>query len=56
MKRKIGLKELYQMASQMKWYQFESWIAKELYDIPHTVDVSGLIKDLYLSERLLDNK
>jgi hypothetical protein len=38
------------MASQMKWYQFENWLAKELYDSPSTVDCSELMDELYLKD------
>jgi hypothetical protein len=48
MKRKIGLKELHRMASQMKYYDFENWVAKELFDQPSTVDTSELTDKLFL--------
>ncbi len=48
MKRKIGLRELHNMASQMKWYDFENWVAKELYDLPTTVDKTELTDKLFL--------
>ena len=47
--KKIGLKELHFMARQMKWYEFEGWIAKELYNIPSTVDSIGITDKLFLS-------
>ena len=50
MKRKIKLKELHTAARQMKYYQFQEWIAKELYDIPETIDSKKLTDKLYLHE------
>jgi len=49
MKKTIGLKELHIMAHQMKWYEFENWIVKELYDQPPTVDTTELIDKLFLT-------
>ena len=46
----INLKELYTMASMMKWYDFENWVAKEMFDLPETVDTSKLTDNLYLVE------
>lgn len=48
MKRKIGIKELHSMARQMKYYDFENWVAKELFDQPETVDTSKLTDKLFL--------
>ena len=48
MKRKIGIKELHSMASQMKYYDFENWIAKELFGQPKTVDTIELTDKLFL--------
>jgi hypothetical protein len=48
MKRKIGIKELHNMASQMKYYDFENWLAKELFDQPETANTSELTDKLFL--------
>jgi len=50
MKRKIEIKELYNMARQMKYYEFENWIAKELFNQPGTVDTSELTDKLFLDD------
>lgn len=47
-KRKIGLKELHSMASQMKYYDFENWVAKELFNQPETADTSKLTDKLFI--------
>ena len=49
MNKKISLKHLYEAASRMKWYQFQQWVAKELFDRPGTEDTSALTDGLYLS-------
>jgi hypothetical protein len=50
MERIIGIKELYSMASQMKYYEFENWVANELFNQPSTVDTSELTDKLHLSD------
>ena len=48
MERKIGIKELHSMASKMEYYEFENWLAKELFNQPSTVDTSKLTDKLFL--------
>jgi hypothetical protein len=48
MNKKIGLKELHLMASRMKWWDFENWVAKELFNQPETADTSALTDGLFL--------
>ena len=56
MKRKIGIKELHLMATQMKYYDFENYLAKELYDQPDTINTTELTNKLYLDDGSLSVK
>ena len=50
MNKSINLKVLHNAARQMKWYDFENWVANELFDIPASINSSELTNNLGLCD------
>jgi len=56
MKRQISIKELHLMASLMKYSDFRTWVASELFGVMSTADSRHLTDKLYLTNDLPSDK
>ena len=56
MKRQISIKELHLMASLMKYSDFRTWVASELFGAMSTEDSRQLTDKLYLTDDLHPDK
>jgi len=56
MKRQISIKELHLMASLMKYSDFRTWVASELFGAMSTEDSRQLTDKLYLTDDLPPDK
>jgi hypothetical protein len=52
MKRQISIKELHLMASLMKYSDFRTWVASEMFGAMSTADSRKLTDKLYLTDEV----